>query len=292
MNLVFALLILFGSQIVLAETFQTEYEHYDWFAKEAVYDSDLLSDAEAKELVRKGIASSDERVVERTIDSMALLARALKMTGPDGLDRDSSQSRRTLDRIPGVKEFLIDYWRANRRVYDPEVGVEPYLRSTDPSVPAWHTIGGILVTFFPEDETVLRWIWEKAEWHKSTGNDAHPRSTLMLLDRGNFRSKEAQELRIACLDSPDRNVVSRAAAGLARFRSKEGLRALAKQLDHERGRGDIVRALAEYGSKALPYMDLPKLKGHYRRRGNLDLVKLLETLERLGESEASAEQVE
>lgn len=277
--------------LATANVFQTEQERYDWFVMEGVYDLSKLSNDDANELILEGITSSDERIVERTIDGMAMFVRWTRMKNtPDYYYW--IPPKRTFEFVPELKQFLIDYWRKESGSYDPKWGIEPTMRTVYPYLPAWRTVGDILVTYFPEDEAVLSWIWEYAEWRQQVPEGDYRSDVLTLLNEGMFRTKVAQDFRIECLHAKEVDLFKEAAVSLGKFRSKDGLAALASQLDQERRVNYLVHAMIEYGSEALPYMDMEKLKRHYQSRVNQTMLTTLDLLERIGEVESTTDQIE
>lgn len=197
---------------------------YEIFANVGVLDPDV-SNAEANELVLRGIASSHPRIVELAVRGM----------GEEAFRRSMHEAvvARTFSQVAGLKEFLIGYWDDN--VADFKGGVE--------FVPM------ILAVHFAGDEDAYRLIWD---YHAQGGSDF---ATLLALNAGRFMTPEADKLRIDSLSSDDFLTVAAGARGIAMSKPRGGLDAVVSSLKSNplgTKMPAIEDAIVAYGSEAIP----------------------------------------
>ncbi len=234
-----------------------------------------LSNAEANEKIAELIFSGDSEKVD---EGISLLITFVEYLNWHSRAREHPPVLRDFAAIPGLKEFLLWYWRKNVQVsggtpprFTPPVDVGPeeeleilqdvekfkdWLASDEP--PPWTDIPYVLAVVFPGDEEVHEVIWENYD-------PSQPGGTLNALTLGRFTTPEATALRIDALfaerDDFLAHFSSSAAKGLGQCQSDEGFRALVErmeQLDDIHLASFVVEAIVSYGTKALTYKD--KLK--------------------------------
>ena len=192
---------------------------------------------------------------------------------------------RSLKHIPEFKHFLINYWQTNfdktgsvptdvsSKLLDEISGLEDLLVFFD-SYP-WTYVPEILSTFYPGDSDVHDFIWH-------IHSRSNPTKTMTLLNKGQFRTEEATNLRIKILregvaqKSPYREVrdiavhhaqalndAELATQALGRFRTPDGLQTLADHIHRTELYPTIITAIVAYGKEAEPYLEtLKSLKEH------------------------------
>lgn len=191
-----------------------------------------LTTATANDLVLRGITSDDPRDIARTVFGMGLHATGLAMH-----ERVVSRS---FSRIPGLKDFLIDYWNATLR--------DSPGSYADPAMVGWHA-PLILAAHFPRDEDVHRVVWD---YHAHRG---HAFTTLMSLNVGRYNTPEANRMRMDALASSDSMTYAAGALGIEMAKPPGGVDALLAALrDNPLGASMPVtkKALAAYGPEAVP----------------------------------------
>ena len=241
-------------------------ELYDWLAYEGIGDRELDNQT-VRDILEMGLSSEDPEVAGAAINSIVFYTSWVEIDSwapeePPPIDRE-------LQRITGLKELLVDKWengfarspdfQDNR---DLDEGMEirggrVVLSSGD----VWQMIPNILAVLYPKDSDVHRIVWE-ARAPKNVGQ------LLRRLDIGQFATKKDQDFRLAVL--LDRNAsdddIARAALGLGKYRSDEGLKALVSRLEESRKSptnavGHIVEAVVEYRTDCLPYVELLRKTG-------------------------------
>ncbi len=237
-------------------------ELYDWIGHIAVQDPDWNEES-INQRVEQGIQSEDPEIVAATICSMAWIAAYSQLSDED--DRSTQSISRNLALIPGLKQFLIDYWEiALGDQKNPWLGTDYTQFVEVRSIGtvwrlewAWLTIPGILVTFFPEDEDVHELIWQAEHPH-------YPELMLSLLNVGQFNTKKATDFRIECLLNKNLSMfaVTQSAESLGRFKPHNGLAALISRLQREETSQELavvlLGAIVSYGDKTKPYSNIIK----------------------------------
>ena len=237
-------LICLGSLVISAEDvpqISDTKKYFEWFMYEGINSPDL-SDEDARRTISVGIKSEDSYIVSSTVQALAFFASGHEWNSyPDYESRRNPLERSSLA-VPGLKEFLIEYWRTKQ--------------SSDhdhPDYPSWMFVPRALAFIFPQEREVLDVIWEIS----ATMN--HRTFDLQLLNLGKFNSREVNTYRIESLSVPyhshDDNHIKYAALGLAEYQSPEGLDALVQRLDvpHEDLHW-VLDAISAYEIKALPYL--------------------------------------
>ena len=221
---------------------------YEWFDVEVAFNVDL-SHVKANEIVEHALSSKDPELIHHAVSGMAFQSAVAngrwdELMNPTG---DEVYPIRTFDQIPGLKTFLINYYREgylkNGPIHESKaivVNGTQWWR-----VPAWKASPTILATYFPNDPVVHDFIFEidTEEFPYA------PVRTLSLLSVGKFRTEEANRYRIECLQSCEGEDAQRLAAEtLGEFRTPSGLLALqdALNLDH-RAFVEIATSIMAYG---------------------------------------------
>ena len=217
-------------------------KYFEWFMNEGI-NSPNLSDEDARRIISVGIRSEKSEVVSLTVFTLALFSFGHELKGyPDfqpsqpALDRDSLQ-------VPGLKTFLINYWRTQTTGMD-----------DDPRYPSWELVPRALAFIFPRDADVLDVIWEIAATKQDRTYD------LQLMNLGKFNTPEVNRHRIESLfiehNRRGEAHLKMAAWGLAEHQPPEGLAALVHRQDepHEDLHW-VLDAISAYEIKALPYLN-------------------------------------
>lgn len=223
------------------------------YFEERLHDSEIGID-EANLIVMETLTNGDAESVARVVYAMGFLAGA-KFAEEQRWWGSVDVPERRFHEVPGLKEFLFEYWRAGVRRdgflhrVPQTLDEQTEWRTT---LPPWEAVPGILVTYYPGDSDVYDFIWEIYE-------PTDRIRTLFLLNGGTFRTPEANQYRIACLEDidpmPANTLKKVAATSLGRFQSSEGLNALGRQLNEADPLREVVEAITLYGKTALPYMD-------------------------------------
>ena len=199
---------------------------YEEFAETGVLDPDLYT-MKANELVWRGISSGQPRIVELTVRAMGKEAfeRALHLP----------VVARHFSLVPGLKEFLVGYWRDN---------IDGFARGAE-FVPL------ILAVHYPGDEDAYRVTWE----YQANGGPAF--GTLLALNAGGFKTPEADDLRIDSLSSDDYVTFASEALGIAMSTPRGGIEAVVSALKSNPLSADMPTtrmAILAYGPEAVPVL--------------------------------------
>ncbi len=266
-----------------ASNHSLEVDRYKEFWSRGVLDA-AVSNQTANEIVLAGITSDDPEIIDSTIKAINYhdIARTDNRPNPYG-----PTPARTFQEVPGLKEFLIEYWMQQyeqsgynqdleaRGMVLPEGGVTNKYGDIDDismkeaqaiayeikdRLTGWPMIPGILCSLWPGDADVLQLVWYQQE------TEVHPEQhvgTLGLLNLGKFATPEADAFRISNLtlpyeaDSMAHIAVGNAAEGLTMNRPIDALSPLlAAGSEHPSAREQVWVALASYDDEQLaPYAE-------------------------------------
>ena len=229
-----------------------EVERYERLIDD-IRDFKRYDNAEMNDLIFAGLHSDNPRVVELTIAAMNRESsdRHLRrdVDVPSRFREELGKHERDLARVPGIKDFLIDYasdglaqhgWKA--------IGEFDFYEKN-----LWKLVPALLASYFPGDPDVRR-LLRAGPADNPHGIDTQ-RYLMYLLNAGAFVDEEADELRVALLADEDPITVGSAAHGLALSGSKVGLEAMGRLLwRRDEALGEIVTAMAAYGARAAPHM--------------------------------------
>ena len=219
---------------------------YEWFEIEGSRSVDLPH-VKANEIVEHALSSKDPELIHHAVNGMVWQSIVANGSGeavmnPTG---DEVYPIRTFDQIPGLKTFLMDYYREGYLKDGPiRHGEMATVRRV--VVQAWRTAPQILATYFPNDPAVQDFIFEI-----DTDNSPYSQfRTLSLLAIGKFRTEEANRYRIECLQTCENDDAQQLAAEtLGEFRTPRGLLALQHALDPDH------RAVVEIATSIMAYGD-------------------------------------
>ncbi|MDE0192817.1 MAG: hypothetical protein OXQ90_15800 [Gammaproteobacteria bacterium] len=238
---------------------------YEDFALGGVFDPDL-SNAEANELVSRGLFGDDPRLARLSLQAMAALAMG---SGRGNLGFSSVVVERNFAAVPQLKEFLIARWDAKvaeeghiSLLGEPDDSL-PQMRkmvaddnreglwgTMAAALPDWLLIPRVLVAYFPGDPDVERLLW-KLESHLPHGG-----AFLTLFNQGRFKTPEVDRMRIETVGGDDHFASLVAAKGLAFSRPEGGIDALVSALrKHPERASFLVDTLVSYGPEATPHLE-------------------------------------
>lgn len=223
---------------------------YRWFEVAGVFSFEL-SDEDANAIVAHAIESQDPEFVRHAVMGMTWHAQVIDGSYEFFFKRKWQDvvPWRTFNRVPGLKDYLIDYYREGRFPEEPDIEVELTLYNGTGwvNLPAWKAAPIVLATYFPNDPNVHDFIFE-------THEDDQAQQTLILLSAGKFRTKKADRFRIECLnrDWPPR-LRQFAAKALGDFQTADGLRALKNALraDHS-ALNEVTKAILAFDASERP----------------------------------------
>ena len=246
---------------IAAAAGENDVERFRHFMEKGVMDPGLPASA-ANELVREGISSGDPVVVDLTLKAMR--EHSMFIAHEEYVIRPAVFPSREFALVPGLREFLIEHWRARHResAYNtaaatPEWGasdtgdlrheIERLWERTREMTPGWPAIPRILAVYWPGDPAVEQFLYERQEADVSP-HKTH--TTLLLLNSGKFASEQANAFRVRELAGTDefRHVaVSFAAKGLALSHPEHALPLLiAAGAKHGAAINDVREAVAGY----------------------------------------------
>ena len=185
--------------VAVAATAQTAEEtagetrqRYLRFACEGFADVHRMTNRQVRRMLAEGIASGDRRIVDLTV--LALINLTI-LHDPDfrKLQARPWNSNRHIDKVPGLKRFLMAHWRAHAEGRDHEPPMTDIARPEwfrpsrmellDPILDSgpkwkdwvwesrvrasvkWQTVPLVLATHWPRDPEVLALIWEVRDYH-------------------------------------------------------------------------------------------------------------------------------
>ena len=220
-----------------------------------IRDFERFNNAQMNDLIFAGLHSRNPEVVDRVVAAVNLEALYRDHRGGDYIARFREvigKRERDLVRIPGIRDFLMDYARDGlaKHGWKPmaEVMTFEYLESNH-----WEQAFGTLATYFPGDPQVrqlLREIYGSRE-------DAADRQygLVIMLNKGSFMDAEADAVRAEQLGNTDPAWAGAAARGLAMSGTEVGLAAMADAvLRRQDGLEEIVTAMGMYGAAAAPHL--------------------------------------
>ena len=219
-----------------------------------IRDFERFSNAEMNDLIFAGLHSDDPKVVALVVAAVNVEARYRYHRGGDytaGFRETIGKRERDIVRIPGIRDFLVDYAQDGlaKHGWKPldEVTMD-YLNTNH-----WEQAFGTLVTYFPGDPEVRRLLRES---YRARANAAERHYGLItMLNKGSFVDAEADALRVEHLVNPDPIWAGVAAQGLAMSGTEAGLSAMADAiLRREDGLEEIATAMGMYGAPAAPHL--------------------------------------
>ena len=220
-----------------------------------IHDFERFSNVRINDLIFAGLHSDNPKVVDLTIAAMhrELQDRSQNRYGYFVNCRNKVPCRlvrkrgRDIVRVPGIRDFLIDYVRDEFE----QMAVSPldsYQRNDRNFV---FKMFSMLTTYFPGDSKVRRLLRDTLADH----TDADHYIQMTFLNEGLFVDEEADDLRLTLLTDSDPVTAGAAARGLAMSHSDEGLRAMAQALRRwDEALPEIAAAMATYGAPAAPYL--------------------------------------
>ncbi len=230
---------------------------YDWLGNDGYYTDDY-SDKELQNFVAQGLESESAEIFSATVGSLAWYA-VHTITQRD--ESGNPRFDRGLTSVPGLKQKLINYWRTNKT----EDSYPLTADDVDNSVEfrnellvlahdfAWSYVPPTLAALFPKDKEVHAILWE--------GHDPeNPAIILDWLNRGQFTTDEATEIRLKSLSSLDVPTLIFAAIGLGFTESEKVLIALVDRLERDSGdravRAHLIDSIVAHGERAISHFDL------------------------------------
>ncbi len=234
-------------------------ELYDWLGTDGYYTEDF-SDEELQELVEEGLANDDRDIVNATIGSLSWYAvHSLTQRDESGKPRFD----RGLQSVPGLKQTLMDVWRANKNEDTYPLTEEDFDNSVEfrneqlvpvPTLEfAWSFIPSTLAALFPKDQEVHEILWD--------GYDPeNPATILDWLNRGQFTTEKATKLRLELLNEVSGLAPIYAAVGLGFTESDDALAALVDRLEKDPWNrvlvAHLIDSIVAHGKSAIPHLTL------------------------------------
>ena len=229
-----------------------------------IRDFDRYDNAQMNDLIFAGLHSDNPRVVELTIAAMNRESAYRRLrrnvnTNAD-MQKELGKLARDLARVPGVRDFLVDYAREGLAEHGwKAVGDFDFYESN-----LWDLAFGLLVDYFPGDPEVRHLLHASFADNPDAGDLQHYQ--MNLLNAGLFVDEEADDLRMKLLVDPNPSTAGSAARGLAMSVSGAGLEAMANVLwRRDDALPEIAVAMASYGARAAPHTaSLRALDDHER----------------------------
>lgn len=232
-------------------------ELYDWLGVDGYYTDDY-SDEELQKLVAEGLSNEDPHIVSATIGSLAWYAvhtfTQIDETGKPRFDRG-------LNKVPDLKQTLIDVWRKNKTEDSyplTEEDVDNSIEFRNELIVlsfdyVWSYVPPILAALFPKDAEVHTVLWD--------GYDPkNPASVLDWLNRGQFTTDEATRLRLELLNTVGGPAPLLAAVGLGFTETEEALTALVERLEKDPGNrvlcAHLIESISAHSERAIPHLAL------------------------------------
>ena len=231
-----------------------EVERYERLADD-IFDFERYDNAAMNDLIFAGLHSDNPRVVQLTIAAMNRESRAGDIRRDVAVQanfrEEFGKREREVVRVPGVKDFLIDYARDglahNGWKEIGEIDLDFYERN------AWRLAFRLVVAYFPGDPDVRRLLRTSLADNPDVADRQY--YLMNLLNAGLYLDAEADEVRMAVLADPTTDWAGSAARGLAMTGSLAGLEAMGRNL-WRRGHAvrEIATAMGSYGARAAPHM--------------------------------------
>ena len=234
-------------------------ELYDWLGTDGYY-TEVYSDEELQKLVADGLGSDDLDIIYATIGSLSWYA-VHSLTQRD--EAGNPRFDRGLQSVPGLKQSLMDVWKANKNEDTYPLTEEDFENSVEyrneqlvpvPTLEfAWTFIPPTLASLFPKDQEVHEILWD--------GYDPdNPITILDWLNRGQFTTEKATELRLELLNAADGLAPIYAAVGLGVTESSDALTALVERLEADPGdrvlAAHLIDSIVAHGEGAIPHLAL------------------------------------
>ena len=297
--------ILFVGLVASVAAFAADVERHRQFLTDGIYDP-ALPNAEAYRIVREGIESDDSETAYLTVAALTLVAM-VERVAEHGIDdwylAESGKGRmprRDYSKVPGLKEFLIRYWREHHEEndYDADFDNSDRAEGHDGSIDwtqvsrssAWRATLGVLCRFYPGDPEVHDLLWEVFD-HDLTPKETLRSMMLTWLNEGGFATRKADTYRMALLESDGNSQdfhVRNAVKGLALARRPEALPLLIEAWRNNLGHmPEIAAAIGAYpNSQLMPYVEeLQNLVGGedatWREHASESTIKIMGRLEYL-----------
>ena len=219
-----------------------------------IRDFERFNNAQMNDLIFAGLHSRNPEVVDRVVAAVNLEASYRDHRGGDYTARFRevmAKRERDLVRVPGIRDFLMDYARDGlaKHGWTPvaELTFE-YLDSNH-----WEQAFGTLATYFPGDPQVRQLLRETYGSREDAANRQY--GLIIMLNKGSFLDAEADAVRAEQLGNPDPAWAGAAARGLAMSGTEAGLAAMADAvLRRQDGLDEIVTAMGMYGAAAAPHL--------------------------------------
>lgn len=277
-------------------------ERYKRFMEE-VRDFDRYTNAEVNDVVFDGLYSDNPRVVELTIATIHGEVRNRFLRKQAGLLPGFRASLGKLDRdfarVPGLRDFLIDYVREGLAEHGWKAVVEQrqaileggrydiYDRNV------WNLAYLVVLDLFPGDSEVRQLVQEsERDRPDARALKFHERPLLSSLNVGLYTDAEADELRSSLLWHSEPKTAELAARGLAMSATAEGLEAMKGALwRRDESLDDIVAAMASYGAPAAKHLAALRGPGGELApslRANRTVLRLMSQVARLAEAAEDA----
>ncbi len=233
------------------QEFSEEVERYTLLMDD-IRDFERFDNAEMNNLIFTGLHSDNPKVVDLTVAALHRESVYREFRGENHharLRKEVGKWQREIVRIPGIRDFLIDYARKGlaKNGWKDVAELDFYERNT------WRLAFGMVTTYFPGDIELRRLLRESFA-DRSDARDLQA-SQMILLNKGLFLDAEADALRIEQLANREPAWAGEAARGIAMSGTEAGLTAMANAiLRREDGLEEIATAMGTYGASAAPHL--------------------------------------
>lgn len=265
---------LFLALAISLGAFAADLETHRKFLLEGIYDS-TLPDEVAYDIVREGIESNNPEITYLTVAALSVANTYQRFAEFGMVDWALSVAgrgmppQRDFSRVPGIKDFLIAYWRDQhaRSGYaaDYDASVERRdMKSelTQPGREVWKATPSLLCRYFPGDSEVQDLLWEILETERATAPYSLRSMMLDWLNGGRFMTPEADAYRVRVIEAETEWEIAHAHAssavkGLALSRRPEALPTIIGAAQRYRlAEPEVFAALALYpDDQLMPHVE-------------------------------------
>ena len=213
-----------------------------------------FTNEEMNDLIFAGLHSGNSKVVALTVAAIGLESRYWDFRGGEytaEFRQVIGKRKRDLVRVPGIRDFLIDYGRTALAEHGWKAVDDMTVEELEKN--SWVQVFSMLPRYFPGDREVRLLLNESYMARPDATNRQH--GLMNRLNAGLFVDSEADALRAEQLANPNPSWAGAAARGLAMSGTEAGLYAMADAVRRRQdGVAEIVTAMGMYGAAAGPLL--------------------------------------